>query len=91
MDSRSDREGRVWLRVGGELDIASVPQLRDQLCELRRQHADVVLDLSALAFLDSAGAELLWKWRDRLAIAAVGQLRDLLAVTGIDSRLALRA
>jgi anti-sigma B factor antagonist len=44
---------RALVHVSGELDIATAPQLEQRLRESRGRVA--VLDLSALAFMDSSG------------------------------------
>jgi anti-sigma B factor antagonist len=43
------------LRIAGELDLATVPQLERSLGESQLQARLVVLDLRELAFVDSAG------------------------------------
>jgi anti-sigma B factor antagonist len=54
-----DRD-RVIVAVRGELDIASVEALQEQLDELRiTGWNDVVLDLRELTFIDSCGLSLL--------------------------------
>lgn len=55
----SVRSGAVVLRPEGELDLATVPTLRDRLEQLRFKRAAVVLELSGLTFLDSSGLALL--------------------------------
>jgi anti-sigma B factor antagonist len=45
----------AWVRVAGELDLATVPQLERSLGEPQLQARLVVLDLRELAFMDSAG------------------------------------
>ena len=48
--------GTTWLRVAGELDLLTAPELNDAL------HAageDVVLDLRDLTFVDSTGLAVL--------------------------------
>ncbi|HUF32676.1 MAG TPA: STAS domain-containing protein [Acidimicrobiales bacterium] len=62
--------GGVVLRLAGELDIATAPQLSAALAELRRVGVDhVVVDLSGLAFLDVRGVGVLvdhhWQTVDR--------------------------
>jgi anti-sigma B factor antagonist len=48
------------VRVGGELDIATTPRLREQLvAAIAERGANVVLDLSGVAFLDSTGLGVL--------------------------------
>jgi anti-sigma B factor antagonist len=54
-------DGRVRLVVEGELDVASAWRLEAQLSELARRRASVLLDLTAVTFVDSAGARVLWK------------------------------
>jgi anti-sigma B factor antagonist len=44
-----------WVRVAGELDIATVPQLQRTLREAQSQAQLVVLDLRELAVMDSSG------------------------------------
>jgi anti-sigma B factor antagonist len=52
------REGQVCVvAIGGELDIASTPVLAEQAEPALRQRAErLILDLSGLEFIDSAGA-----------------------------------
>jgi len=45
----------AFVRVSGELDIASVPALTDALRGLEQPCDRVVLDLSGLTFIDSTG------------------------------------
>jgi anti-anti-sigma factor len=47
------REGGVVVIAGGEIDLASSPQLRKAL--LDQQASVVVLDLRAVTFIDSSG------------------------------------
>jgi anti-sigma B factor antagonist len=56
---RPDRE-RVVVELSGELDIATIPQFREQCDELLGAgFRHVVVDLRELAFLDSTGLHLL--------------------------------
>ena len=48
--------GRLTLRPRGELDIATVPQLRDALAQRDPDDA-LVLDLRDLTFLDTSGLQ----------------------------------
>ncbi len=50
-------EHHVRARLTGELDLATVPQLKDVLREQLAGGHDVVLDLSALEFVDSSGLQ----------------------------------
>jgi anti-sigma B factor antagonist len=45
----------AWVRLAGELDIATTPQLQRTLRESQARARLVVLDLRKLAFMDSSG------------------------------------
>jgi anti-sigma B factor antagonist len=45
----------AWMRVTGELDIATAPQLEQTLREAQLRARRVVLDLRELTFMDCAG------------------------------------
>lgn len=47
--------GAAWVRVAGELDLATAPRLRHTLGEAQFKARVVVLDLRELTFMDSAG------------------------------------
>jgi anti-sigma B factor antagonist len=47
--------GRVRVTVGGELDLASAPALRDAVLNELSAGNDVLLDISAVSFIDSTG------------------------------------
>jgi anti-sigma B factor antagonist len=54
------RDGaRTVLAVHGELDLATVGDVRGRLDDLRRERSSVVLDLDGLGFMDSTGIRLL--------------------------------
>ena len=65
----------IVIDVAGELDIATAPQLREVLLELviGQGSQTVVLDLSALEFVDSTGLGLIVGLRRRL-VATGGEL-----------------
>ena len=82
----------------GELDIATTPQVEEELRRIEAQHADViVLDLRGLTFMDSTGLRLLVtadaRARDaghRLAIVrGPAAVHRVLEITGLHSRLDL--
>jgi anti-anti-sigma factor len=52
-------DGDQVVRVDGELDIASAPDLEAVLLRPRPRHARVVVDLGALRFMDSTGLRIL--------------------------------
>jgi anti-sigma B factor antagonist len=67
MRVRTDHPRAVVLDVTGEVDAASVEILRQELNDLADAgHADIVLDLTMVTFLDSAGLGALVAIRRRL-------------------------
>lgn len=48
--------GRPVVRVTGDVDLRSSPQLRDQLLDLARDaNGDLLVDLSNVGYMDSSG------------------------------------
>ena len=63
------REGvEVVVAVGGELDLASAPEVARAMRELLEDQADlgVVLDLGAVTFIDSSGVSAILDARNAL-------------------------
>jgi anti-sigma B factor antagonist len=60
--------GGLCVHLGGELDIASLPDVEAELTGLlSREPQSLVLDLSDLHFLDSSGIALLIRLTNRFA------------------------
>ncbi len=56
----SERDGWSVLQVGGEIDVATAPRLREQLIKLvNDQRFMIVVDLGAVDFIDSTGLGVL--------------------------------
>lgn len=57
----TDVDGRgAVVRVGGEVDIFTAPQLREQFAELiRAGHCDLIVDMENVDYLDSSGLGVL--------------------------------
>jgi anti-anti-sigma factor len=56
-------EGEARVRPVGELDIATAPEVDRHLRELREGGGEaLVLDLRAVAFMDSSGLRLIVSW-----------------------------
>jgi len=50
----------TWVRLQGELDLASAPAVEERLAAIEEQGPErVVIDLGALAFIDSSGLRVL--------------------------------
>jgi anti-anti-sigma factor len=67
IDITPEGPSRVVIAVAGEIDLATAPQLTQ--CLLDHVDRDVVLDLSAVTFLDSSGISALIRGREALRAA----------------------
>jgi anti-sigma B factor antagonist len=91
LDVREDREdGAQALELSGELDAASAPALRERLAEVAtRGGGPLVVDLTALEFIDSTGLSVLLNGKRRLTrrgrrfaiVCPPGHVRRILEVT----------
>jgi anti-sigma B factor antagonist len=68
-------EGRVSLRVMGEIDLSTAPLLRETALRAMRHYSPTLdIDLSGVPFMDSTGLEVLLATRRRAELAG-GRLR----------------
>jgi anti-anti-sigma factor len=89
----SQEDGHAVVSPRGELDMATVGAVEQELKRLRRSGVDrIVLDLGGLTFMDSSGLHLITRWvgeasRDGFEFEldpgppAVQRIFDLTAVT----------
>jgi anti-anti-sigma factor len=91
---------RVRVLLTGEVDLATVGTVEEQLRELLDAGFDqVVMDLRRLSFMDCSGVRMLIavdrRARERGGrlgiVCATGQVRRLLALSGVDRHLELSA
>jgi anti-anti-sigma factor len=90
-------DGAVIVAIGGDLDIASAPAVRERLLSLLRPGAcRLVIDMSAVRYADASGLAVLVSTQRR-AVLLGGELRlaaprpevaGALALTGLSSHLA---
>lgn len=93
--ARTEHEGdSVVLSLFGELDLASAPSLEKQVKRLQWAGADVVvIDLSGLAFIDSAGLHVLLRAQRRAQAGRLVLLRGprrvhrVFELSGVDAQL----
>lgn len=78
-------DGRVRIVVHGEVDLQNASDVEAQLTEAISNQATMVsIDLSNVAYLDSAGLRVLFHLVDRLATLQIGV--ELIAPLGSPSR-----
>jgi anti-sigma B factor antagonist len=69
--SEHEQPGATVVRVDGELDALTAPQLAARLASVTRRHrGDVVVDLRRTVFIDSVGLHVLLSAHRRLARAS---------------------
>ncbi len=93
---REDKDGVQIISVSGEVDLYSTPQLRELLWWAKAQtvsdHPRVVVDLSEVEFMDTAGLEVLleeWNASRQLdgrmcLVAREGPVSRLLELSGLN-------
>jgi anti-sigma B factor antagonist len=92
-------DGRVVVRLSGEIDLSNVDGLEAQIDDAISDARDVVIDLTAIDFIDSRGLRLL----KRVSTAVAGRggtllivapassiARSVLDMTGMSQELAVR-
>ncbi len=89
----SDRERVVIARLTGEIDLSNADGIERAIAEATPNHAlALILDVSALDYLDSAGIHLIYKLREklrargqrlRLVIPADSPANDALRLAGV--------
>jgi anti-sigma B factor antagonist len=90
---RVDHPLGVVLTLGGELDLATVPVLQERVDHATRGKAAVVIDLSRLRYIDSAGLDLLVRAERHLRdsgvqlvlVRAPRAVHRVFALTSLDS------
>ncbi|MEU2056464.1 STAS domain-containing protein [Streptomyces bungoensis] len=73
-------DGTARLTVGGEIDMSNAGSLADAL---DGGSGPLLLDLTAVEYLDSAGLSVLFAHADRLEIIATPLLAPVLTVSGL--------
>jgi anti-sigma B factor antagonist len=93
-----ERSGRTAIvRLAGELDLATAPELADVLHGLEPPCERIILDVTGLEFIDSTGLRLAVIEQDRAAVdgfefviaGAAGPVLKVLRLTGLDVTLPL--
>ena len=84
VDRRPD--GEVVLNAAGEIDMSNAGDFSAALADARREAAEqvVVVDLTRLEYIDSAGLAVLFPHVEHLRLVATPLLAPLLTVAGLD-------
>ena len=95
--SSQPRDGFLIIAIGGELDIVTSRQFDAYLTEQRQQHGRIILDLSAVDFMDTGClAVIVGHWKELTAVGGTLALAGAryrytktLWITGLADRLPL--
>ncbi len=95
--SSKRRDGFVVVAVGGELDVVTSRQFDEYLTQVRGEHNRVILDLSAVDFMDTGSlAVIVGHWKQLTAAGGTLMLAGAryrytktLWITGLADRLPL--
>ncbi len=69
----SVEDGIVLARIRGEVDMSNAADLRDELIKLTTNQAlALILDLTDVEYLDSAGIQLIYRLRENVAMRGQG-------------------
>ena len=77
------QDGAPVLRVAGEIDIANVDSFRAALADAGDGHTPVLVDLTAVDYLDSAAMAVLFDNAAKVRVVARALLRPVLTVSGL--------
>lgn len=94
---RAMRPGGLCVSVAGEVDAYTAPGMQAELVDALRSHPVVIVDLSAVTFMDSQGLAAFIRAHQEsesmggtLRLAGVPpRVRQLLTITGLDSMLTI--
>ena len=94
------REDAVRIVVGGEIDLANASAVERQIVEaISNQLTEVTLDLTALAYIDSAGLRVLFTLGTRLEtlqialellVPAESPIRKMIELSGVAAAIPVR-
>jgi anti-sigma B factor antagonist len=97
--SVDDRDGRAYVTLRGELDIATAPELEQLINERLDSGREVVVDLRGLEFMDSSGIRVLVAGHTRagrsgtrlvvVRAAGTSAVAKIVEVSGLDGELHL--
>ena len=74
-------DGRQVLTADGEIDMSNAGQLRDALAQAGT--GPVLIDLTAVGYLDSAGLTVLFAHADHIELVVTSLLAPVLTICGL--------
>lgn len=95
LDTARSSDGQLVLTAAGEIDLSNVEPFTDALetavAEANRGGGTLVVDLSAVAYLDSAGVNVLFPHAEHIRVIAHPFLVRLLDISGFSALTSVEA
>jgi len=86
----------VAIRLHGELDVATAPEVDSAFADVAERRVPIMLDLRGLTFMDSRGIRMLVSFNEQalasgfsFTISCGDRIGRLLALTGVDRHLSV--
>ena len=97
--SITEQSGRTVVALSGEIDMEEAPKVRRALLDVMKQKRDILVDLSAVTYIDSSGIASLIeglqaarKQKNDLALVSVSQrARRVLELARLDKVFTIHA
>jgi anti-sigma B factor antagonist len=83
LSTRQREDGRWVLTAAGEIDMSNADSFRDALAAGARTGQTLLVDLTAVEYLDSAGLTALFTHADRIELIATPLLAPVLNISGL--------
>ncbi|WP_089917977.1 STAS domain-containing protein [Lentzea albida] len=87
LTTTTDPQGRPVLKVAGEIDLSNTESFEKALAGTK---GPVVIDLTEVHYIDSAGMSVLFAHAERVEVVATSLLTPLLEMSGLTSMATVR-
>jgi anti-sigma B factor antagonist len=90
LSTRRDADGGLVVTAVGEIDMSNADRFRDALGQAVSDDGRLVVDLTGVEYLDSAGVRVLFAFTPGLSLIAGPLLAPVLAISGLSDVTAVR-
>ena len=90
LSSRRDADGTPVVTAVGEIDMSNADRFRDALGQAAGDDGRLVVDLTGVEYLDSAGVHALFAFTPGLTLIAGPLLAPVLAISGLSDVTSVR-
>ena len=90
LSTRRDADGGLVVTAVGEIDMSNADRFRDDLGQAVSDDGRLVVDLTGVEYLDSAGVRVLFAFTPGLSLIAGPLLAPVLAISGLSDVTSVR-